>query len=157
VLQLDRSGTNPDGPALAYFCRSYAMGKCLKLKGSSSGPEITSFLGSLMGSLETARNTVVGTTKEAGQVSYAESIVTYLFPLQATIDLCLMMFFPLTYFLTNLQPVCENFAFSIFMEAEEEDRSGNITGATAKQFYAAALMFEVCEQFGELDAEVCVV
>jgi hypothetical protein len=56
-----------------------------------------------------------------------------------------------------LQPVCENFAFSIFMRAEEEDRSGTITGGTAKQFYAAALMFEVCEQFGDLDEEVCVV
>ena len=43
---------------------------------------------------------------------------------------------------------------SLFMRAEEEDRSGNITGATAKQFYAAALIFDVMEQFGEMDMEV---
>lgn len=54
----------------------------------------------------------------------------------------------------HAQPLCENFAFTIFMKAEEEDRSGKISGATAKQFYAAALMFDVCEQFGDLDPEV---
>ena len=57
-------------------------------------------------------------------------------------------------FVLCVQPLCENFAFTIFMKAEEEDRSGKITGATAKQFYAAALMFDVCEQFGDLDPEV---
>lgn len=91
-----------------------------------------------MSSLEAARTSVRGTSKEEGKVFIAKCT-----------------------FYTNInnlsfgfQPLCENFAMSLFMRAEEEERSGNITGATAKQFYAAALMFDVMDQFGDVDQEV---
>lgn len=53
-----------------------------------------------------------------------------------------------------VQPLCENFAFSLFTRADDEDRSGNITKNTAKAFYSASNMFDVLEQFGNLDSEV---
>ena len=48
---------------------------------------------------------------------------------------------------------CENFAHSIFLKADDEDRSGNATKDTAKGFYTASTLFDILEQFGELDAE----
>jgi vacuolar protein sorting-associated protein VTA1 len=50
--------------------------------------------------------------------------------------------------------VCENFAFSVFNRADEEDRNGMASKTTAKIFYSAATFFDILEQFGELDNEV---
>lgn len=50
--------------------------------------------------------------------------------------------------------ICENFAYSVFSRADEEDRSGNASKLTAKIFYSASTFFEILEQFGELDDEV---
>jgi len=40
------------------------------------------------------------------------------------------------------------------MRADDEDRAGAATKATAQAFYAASLFFDVARQFGELDAAV---
>lgn len=49
--------------------------------------------------------------------------------------------------------ICENFAFTVFNNADEEDRSGSPSGATAKAFYAAVIFFDILEQFGPLGEE----
>jgi vacuolar protein sorting-associated protein VTA1 len=52
--------------------------------------------------------------------------------------------------------VCENFAFSVFSKADEEDRQGQSTKTTAKMFYSAASFYDILEQFGELSNEVVI-
>ncbi|OQR97783.1 vacuolar protein sorting-associated protein VTA1 [Achlya hypogyna] len=45
--------------------------------------------------------------------------------------------------------ICENFAFDIFMRADEEDRAGNSNKNTARTFYAAGSFFDILKQFGQ--------
>ncbi|CAK4657184.1 hypothetical protein LEN26_010928 [Aphanomyces euteiches] len=44
--------------------------------------------------------------------------------------------------------ICENFAYDIFMRADEEDRSGGANKNTARTFYAAGSFFDILKQFG---------
>eukprot|EP00743_Colponemidia_sp_Colp-15_P002257 GILK01002446.1.p1 GENE.GILK01002446.1~~GILK01002446.1.p1 ORF type:complete len:358 (-),score=51.13 GILK01002446.1:267-1295(-) len=48
----------------------------------------------------------------------------------------------------------ENFALDVFARADEEDRSGNITKATANKFYVASLFMDVLQQFGDLQIDI---
>ena len=50
--------------------------------------------------------------------------------------------------------ICESFAFSVFNQADEEDRSGKSNKLTAKLFYTAITYFDILEQFGDLDDEI---
>lgn len=50
--------------------------------------------------------------------------------------------------------ICFNFANSVFQRADDEDRAGASSKATAKIFYSAASFYDVLEQFGELDADI---
>ena len=50
--------------------------------------------------------------------------------------------------------VCEQFAFTVFNRADEEDRAGLTSKATAKLFYSAASFFDILEQFGEILPDV---
>lgn len=43
--------------------------------------------------------------------------------------------------------ICENFALSVFSNADDEDRAGNSSMETAKAFYASSIFFDVLEQF----------
>jgi vacuolar protein sorting-associated protein VTA1 len=49
---------------------------------------------------------------------------------------------------------CENYAQDLFTKADDADRNGQSTLPTAKVFLAAAQIYEVCEQFGELPTDV---
>lgn len=53
--------------------------------------------------------------------------------------------------------ICENFAFSVFSRADDEDRQGLASKLTAKMFYSAASFYDILEQFGEIDNEVLIV
>jgi vacuolar protein sorting-associated protein VTA1 len=48
---------------------------------------------------------------------------------------------------SNKEVICENFAFTVFSNADNEDRSGAATMATAKSFYAASIFLDILEQF----------
>lgn len=50
--------------------------------------------------------------------------------------------------------VVENLAQDLFARADDADRGGQSTLPTAKGFLAAAHLFEVCKQFGELPADL---
>ena len=52
--------------------------------------------------------------------------------------------------------VCENFSYEVFTKADEEDRNGLATKATARSFYAAGSFFDILELFGDLSSDVCV-
>ena len=49
---------------------------------------------------------------------------------------------------------CEMYAQDLFTKADDADRNGQSTLPTAKVFLAAAQIYEVCEQFGELPTDV---
>ena len=49
--------------------------------------------------------------------------------------------------------ICENFAVSVFAQADDEDRAGNSSMETARAFYASSIFFDVLEQF-DPDLEV---
>jgi vacuolar protein sorting-associated protein VTA1 len=53
------------------------------------------------------------------------------------------------------QEVCRNFAATVFNKADEEDRAGMADKATAKIYYAAGSFYDILEQFGDIDNEVC--
>ena len=55
----------------------------------------------------------------------------------------------------NGKAVCQDYALQVFGAADDEDRSSGSTMHTAKAFYAAAAFFDVLEQFGELEPDVC--
>eukprot|EP00741_Cyanophora_paradoxa_P025090 tig00000342_g24218.t1 len=48
----------------------------------------------------------------------------------------------------------EGFALQVFKAADDEDRSGAATLATARSYYAASNFFEVCSQFGPVDPQL---
>ncbi|KAI9268391.1 Vta1 like-domain-containing protein [Helicostylum pulchrum] len=48
----------------------------------------------------------------------------------------------------------ENFALKIFLNADNEDRSGKASKKTAKTFLAASIFLELLKTFGDLDPEV---
>ncbi|KAI9359469.1 Vta1 like-domain-containing protein [Pilaira anomala] len=48
----------------------------------------------------------------------------------------------------------ENFALKVFLNADNEDRSGKASKKTAKTFLAASIFLELLKTFGELDPEV---
>ncbi|KAI7888800.1 Vta1 like-domain-containing protein [Mucor mucedo] len=48
----------------------------------------------------------------------------------------------------------ENFALKIFLNADNEDRSGKSSKKTAKTFLAASIFLELLKTFGDLDPEV---
>ena len=48
----------------------------------------------------------------------------------------------------------ENFALKVFVGADNEDRGGKATRATAKKFIAASNFLELLKLFGELKPEV---
>ncbi|KAI5066275.1 hypothetical protein GOP47_0018899 [Adiantum capillus-veneris] len=48
----------------------------------------------------------------------------------------------------------ENFALSMFMRADKQERSGNVEMKTAKTFYAASLFFEILQNFGDVPLDV---
>ncbi|KAL0088430.1 Vta1 like-domain-containing protein [Phycomyces blakesleeanus] len=48
----------------------------------------------------------------------------------------------------------ENFALKVFLNADNEDRSGNASKKTAKNFLAASIFLELLKSFGDLDPEV---
>ncbi|RHY34364.1 hypothetical protein DYB32_001001 [Aphanomyces invadans] len=50
--------------------------------------------------------------------------------------------------------ICENFAYDIFMRADEEDRSGGSNKNTARTFYAAGSFFDILKQFGTPSEDV---
>ncbi len=50
--------------------------------------------------------------------------------------------------------VCKQYALTLFNKADEIDRAGYADKATAKLFYSAGTLFDVMEQFGELEADV---
>ncbi|OQR91799.1 cell 5A endo-1,4-betaglucanase [Thraustotheca clavata] len=50
--------------------------------------------------------------------------------------------------------ICENFAFDIFMRADEEDRAGNANKNTARTFYAAGSFFDILKQFGSPSEDI---
>ena len=52
------------------------------------------------------------------------------------------------------RPICESFAYAVFAQADDEDRSGRATKNTAKTFYNARTFFDILDQFGEVDAEI---
>ena len=54
----------------------------------------------------------------------------------------------------NGAAICENYAHSLFLKADDEDRSGDATKDTAKTFYSASTFFEILEQFGDVDEEI---
>ncbi|KAF7731244.1 hypothetical protein EC973_000660 [Apophysomyces ossiformis] len=47
----------------------------------------------------------------------------------------------------------ENFALKVFLNADNEDRAGNASKKTAKNFLAASTFLELLKTFGELDPE----
>lgn len=51
--------------------------------------------------------------------------------------------------------ICRSYALSVFEKADDDDRLGVADKATAKLFYAAGTFFDVLEQFGPVDNEVC--
>ncbi|ORZ01184.1 Vta1 like-domain-containing protein [Syncephalastrum racemosum] len=48
----------------------------------------------------------------------------------------------------------ENFALKVFLNADNEDRSGKASKKTAKTFLAASVFLELLKTFGEIDPEV---
>ncbi|RHY02688.1 hypothetical protein DYB25_003706 [Aphanomyces astaci] len=50
--------------------------------------------------------------------------------------------------------ICENFAYDIFMRADEEDRNGGSNKNTARTFYAAGSFFDILKQFGPPSEDV---
>ncbi|MCO5605943.1 hypothetical protein L7F22_060129 [Adiantum nelumboides] len=48
----------------------------------------------------------------------------------------------------------ENFAMSMFMRADKQERCGNVEMRTAKTFYAASLFFEILQNFGGVRLDV---
>jgi len=50
--------------------------------------------------------------------------------------------------------ICRQYAMMLFSKADEVDRGGFADKATAKLYYSAGTLFDVMEQFGEVDNEV---
>ena len=50
--------------------------------------------------------------------------------------------------------LCENYAQELFQKADDADRDGKSSLPVAKDFLAAAQIFEVCKQFGELPPDI---
>jgi len=48
----------------------------------------------------------------------------------------------------------ENYGMKIFLKADEVDRAGNATKNTAKQFFTAAQIFDMCAVFGEVGEDL---
>jgi vacuolar protein sorting-associated protein VTA1 len=111
---LDKEVSNPDAAIVAYYCRTYAMEKAIKMGLRDS--EVQSFLLSLMDTLESSKKNL--------QISDEKGSI-----------------------------ICENFAQSIFLKADEEDRLECANKLTAKQFYSAGTYFDILELFGELDLD----
>lgn len=51
--------------------------------------------------------------------------------------------------LSNGQDEVETFVMGVFSNADDEDRKGTITAATARKFYVASLFIDILEQFYE--------
>ena len=60
--ELDREVTNPDSKVVAYFCRTFAVERGIKLK--AEGPEVNQFLFALMTMLENEKSCVQGISQE---------------------------------------------------------------------------------------------
>lgn len=56
--------------------------------------------------------------------------------------------------LASAQLQVEDFALQVFTTADDQDRAGNATAATALRFKAACDFFQVCEQFGPLAEDI---
>ncbi|EQC38321.1 hypothetical protein SDRG_04040 [Saprolegnia diclina VS20] len=110
--ELDRDRTRPESKMVAYYCRQYAMELGIKLRENDASDEATTYLLSLMESLESEKAALPAHSQEEGRI------------------------------------ICENFAFDIFMRADEEDRAGSANKNTARTFYAAGSFFDILKQFG---------
>ena len=56
--------------------------------------------------------------------------------------------------LDDANVLCENYAQELFQKADDADRDGKSSLPVAKDFLAAAQIFEVCKQFGELPPDI---
>jgi vacuolar protein sorting-associated protein VTA1 len=60
--ELDKETANPDARVVAYFCRTFAVDRGIKLK--AEGPEVTPFLMQMMNLLEKDKPCVAGISNE---------------------------------------------------------------------------------------------
>ena len=60
--ELDKDTSNPDSKVVAYFCRSFAVEKGIKVK--DGGAEVTTFLMSLMNLMDKDKSIVAGMSQE---------------------------------------------------------------------------------------------
>ncbi len=60
--ELDREVTNPDSKVVAYYCRTFAVDRAIKLK--AEGADVNQFLMALMTTLERDKSCIQGISQE---------------------------------------------------------------------------------------------
>lgn len=119
--ELDRDSSNPDNRVVAYYCRTEAVSRALKIKETAPrNQEMNAYIIGLMDKLQECKGTL-NVTREQAKV------------------------------------ICEEFAMSLFVAADDYDRMANceeLYKKAGKLFYTLGTYFDILDQFDDVNPEV---